>query len=64
MLVSNSIKVEPINMNGAIYVFCLILKFVVASESQSDREDCYSMPKKEKFQEYSYKNWDISNHQR
>ena len=51
MLVSNSIKVEPINMNGAIYVFCLILKFVVAYAAESELEDLLLNAKEEIFQE-------------
>ena len=51
-------------MNGAIYLFCLILKFVVAYAAESELEDLLLNAKEEKFQEYSYKNWDTSNHQR
>ena len=39
MLVSKSSKVEQNNMNGAIYLFCLILKLVVVSAAESELGD-------------------------
>ena len=49
MLVSKSSKVEPININGAIYVFCLILKFVFASAAESGLVDLLLNAKEGKF---------------
>ena len=36
VLGSKPIKVKPINVNREIYVFCLILKFVVASSAEAE----------------------------
>ena len=36
MLGSNPSKVKPIEMNGAVYVFCGALKFVVASSEEAE----------------------------
>ena len=36
MLDSNPSKGKPIKMNGAVYVFCEILKFVVASAAEAE----------------------------
>eukprot|EP00804_Cyclotella_cryptica_P022287 CCRYP_018106-RA/>CCRYP_018106-RA protein AED:0.35 eAED:0.38 QI:0/0/0/1/0/0/3/0/579 len=53
----------PIELNGAIYVFCGILKFVVASAAEAELGPSFSTAKKEKFYASYSRNSGIINHQ-
>eukprot|EP00804_Cyclotella_cryptica_P013525 CCRYP_017242-RA/>CCRYP_017242-RA protein AED:0.41 eAED:0.41 QI:0/0/0/1/0/0/5/0/589 len=55
---------KPITLNGAIYVFCGILKFVVASAAEAELGHSFSTAKRAQFCASYSKNLAIRNHQR
>ena len=62
MLAPKPVNGDPIKINGAMYVFCGILKSVVASAAEADLGHSFSMQKKEKIFALHCKNLDISSH--